>query len=396
MEEPGEDYSDIHVPGGVVIAVIHSTGTPRPTLLVTDEAEDGSTTKVRRLRFFQPEDSSASGPTDELVSDHIQTEMLVRRHGRVVHSILRQPYHCLMVCAMCCPVELQPLRRAAVVGHGAGALSSFLAQVLRASVTAVDIDPAVVQVGRQYFSDRTEVDVSDAAEWVSRADGACYDAVLIDVNAAGGSHESLAAPPESLFSAEVVGALARTTPMVIVNVLEGSEADHVRIGDAFSVAFPDVLWLTSRLCSNHIMVAGHALCAEAEVQGRLHAWMGQQHRPKSLARALGPVCSDPHAVTIRVHPHSATAATTASDCQKRRVSVAEEQEDVGRQRRRKPGSRTQAARAGASAPAAPARKRLLALQGRRKCREVQSDSVDGQCQHGGARPNVAKCGSTAS
>jgi len=319
-EEGRADAVDI--PGVRVVAVVESAGPPRPTIMVSDElaAEEEEERAVRRLRFFQPDEGGGGDDdgvhADELVSDHIQTEMLVHRNGRVDHGVLRQPYHCLMVGAMCCATEPRPLRRAAVLGHGAGALGSFLAKVMRAAVTAVDSDPAVVKVGRVYFGDQAAVHVSDAADFVLRADGGAYDAVLIDVNAAG--HEPLAAPPKSLFSAEVVRALTRMTPMVIVNVLEGSEADRLRVGDAFATGFARVLWLTSQLCSNHIMVAGEALAIEP-LQSRLGNWVARQHRPKSVARALDGVCSRPDAsVAVTQHPCSSTASHVAGSREQRR------------------------------------------------------------------------------
>jgi len=119
----------IEIPGGTVVEVIRRAA-PLPTLLISDET-DGDV-MVRRLRFFQP-DTCDEG---HLVSDHIQSEMLLGCDGRVNPGCLRQHYHGLMVAALGLVAVPARIRRGFVLGHGAGALSSFLAEVLGSTITA--------------------------------------------------------------------------------------------------------------------------------------------------------------------------------------------------------------------------------------------------------------------
>ena len=87
----------IAVPNGVVVKVVRREA-PLPTLLVSDEVADEGAARVRRLRFFLPDGASSA----ELVSDHVQTEMLLRTRGRVDRGCLRHLYHRLMIAGLCC------------------------------------------------------------------------------------------------------------------------------------------------------------------------------------------------------------------------------------------------------------------------------------------------------
>ena len=271
----------IAVPNGVVVKVVRREA-PLPTLLVSDEVADEGAARVRRLRFFLPDGASSA----ELVSDHVQTEMLLRTRGRVDRGCLRHLYHRLMIAGLCCQARpATRARRVCVLGHGAGALSTFLSHVLRAAVTAVDSDASVVSLGRQFFGDCTPIHVCDAAEFVTAQKGSDrFDAVLIDINAAG---EPLAAPPARLYSPAVVSALRRLSGLVIVNVLEGSEDDRHCVARAFASEFAHVMWLRAPLlCSNHVLVAGLDLTS-APSQLHLAAWLRVQHNRTSLGLMLG-------------------------------------------------------------------------------------------------------------
>ena len=270
---------EIEIPGGCVIEVARRDA-PRPTLLVSDETADEGASRVRRLRFFHPDDADDGGGA-ELVSDHVQTEMLLRRNGRVDARCLRQHYHCLMVAALSCHAEPAPVRRVAMLGHGGGALGSFLGAVLHAAVTAVDSDAEVVALGRQHFDDCAHVVVGDAADFVRRQTDETFDAMLVDINAV---REPLAAPPARMLSPDVVRALARATSMVVVNVLGGSEGARCGVASAFAAEFAHVLWLRSPLCTNHVLVAGRVLVSPS-LEG-LEAWMTQQEHAPALVRAL--------------------------------------------------------------------------------------------------------------
>jgi hypothetical protein len=180
--------------GADVVAVVRGCLT-EPTMLVSDEtAEDGA--RIRRLRFFSREDPPShkpDGEESELVSTLIQTEMLLCG-GAVDTSHLRSEWHCLMVAALACADTPIALNRVLVLGHGAGALSSFLKRVLQCNVTSVDRSAAVASLARAHFADTARVHLKDAADFVLNLKSTeTFHAVFLDLNAS--AHEPLAAPP---------------------------------------------------------------------------------------------------------------------------------------------------------------------------------------------------------
>jgi protein-L-isoaspartate O-methyltransferase len=76
------------------------------------------------------------------------------------------------------------IRRVLVIGLGAGSIpKQFLATYSAVSVESVELDPAVVDVARQYFAvpegTRHRIIVQDGRQYVRRADGV-YDMILVD------------------------------------------------------------------------------------------------------------------------------------------------------------------------------------------------------------------------
>lgn len=179
--------------GAEVVAVVRGIF-PEPTLLVSDEmGEDGA--HVRRLRFFAEPPTHTSEDT-EIMSTLIQTEMLLC-DGAVDASHLRSEWHCLMVAALAFADPPLALNSVLVLGHGAGALGSFLKLVLQCKVTGVDRSAAVASLARAHFADTAHVRLKDAADFVLNLERSqTFDAVFLDLDAT--AHEPLAAPPASM------------------------------------------------------------------------------------------------------------------------------------------------------------------------------------------------------
>jgi len=277
--ERGREVSE-----AVVVAVVEGR-MRRPTKLVSDEMAGAR--RVRRLRFFH---SPPDCPDDEIEwVDTIQTEFLLRKDGAVDHTHLSCPWHRLMIASLASAGSELSLGRALVLGHGCGALSSFLKEVLHADVTAVDQDDEVCELAKKFFADTTRVYVGDAAQFVlSIQSSERFDVVFIDLNA--GAHGAVSAPPASVYAEGVVASLSRVSRMVLVNVLQGSQPGQDecrRIGSVFAGHFPTTRWLCSPLCSNRILVACRQdqarVSPHQQLNSRLEVWRKQS---EAVAGAL--------------------------------------------------------------------------------------------------------------
>ena len=272
------------------VAVVSERSPIEATMLVSDEtAQDG--VRVRRMRFFQAANACTLDPTglprdfergeaDLLVSNIIQTEMLLRDDGTVDCMCLRSGWHKLMVAALAL-ATCDSLDRVLVLGHGGGALSSFLQQALGCEVTAIDFSAAVASLARAHFADSgTRVHVCDAEWYVKDAAGSqtVWDAIFVDLSAS--NEDALAAPPASMYTAETVHALASCAPVVITNALAASRShagDWWRVRDAFRSHFAHVRWLRSSACDNRVLVAARTRTSSSP-HAALESWLSQQPR----------------------------------------------------------------------------------------------------------------------
>ena len=268
---------------------------PEPTILVSDEiAACGA--HVRRLRFFDSSAGEDAREDESMVSSIIQSEMLLLHDGGDVNPrYLRSQWHCLMLAALSCDAPMA-LQRVCVLGHGAGALSSFLHTVLGCKVTAVDRSADVALLSRAYFGSTIHVHVCDAAHFITRQSGGseAFDAVFVDVDAL--DCDPLGAPPQLLYSSEVVLALARVSPIVIINVLGAGDgidnclghSEQNKVQSAFASNFKTAAWFESPLCNNRVLVAGQRFWppeATSDELGRAsQRWIQQQ--PSDLKRTL--------------------------------------------------------------------------------------------------------------
>jgi len=131
-----------------------------------------------------------------------------------------------------------PPRRVLVIGLGGGSLVAALESVLpQARIDAVEVDPAVVRVARQYFGfapgPRVEVHEQDGRVFVKRAlrAGATYDLVLLDAY----DHEYI---PEHLLTREFLEEVRRV--MAPGGVLGANTFSSSRLYDHESATYADV------------------------------------------------------------------------------------------------------------------------------------------------------------
>ena len=242
---------------GKVVAVVQRYGSQQTVLISDEVAADGQ--NVRRMRFFGP----------DLVSAIIQAEMRVGDTGRVDPVSLRSAWHCLMVAALAFAAPSSLLVDVCVLGHGAGALSSFLRCVMGCNVTAVDNDAVVLAMARAHFADDNEdVHLADAADFMLHLDvSQRFDAIFLDLNAP--SHQPLGAPPACMLTSPVVNALSRASPLVIINVLElehSREEDYQHVQTVFAPHFA-TKYMASSVCSNRILVASRTLTGGDTARG---------------------------------------------------------------------------------------------------------------------------------
>jgi len=242
---------------GKVVAVVQRYGSQQTVLISDEVAADGQ--NVRRMRFLGP----------DLVSAIIQAEMRVGDTGRVDPASLRSAWHCLMVAALAFAAPSSLLVDVCVLGHGAGALSSFLRCVMGCNVTAVDNDAVVLAMARAHFADDNEdVHLADAADFMLHLDvSQRFDAIFLDLNAP--RHQPLGAPPACMLTSPVVNALSRASPLVIINVLElehSREEDYQHVQTVFAPHFA-TKYMASSVCSNRILVASRTLTGGDTARG---------------------------------------------------------------------------------------------------------------------------------
>lgn len=221
-QEEAEEYTlfreGCEIADGLVIAVVRQSCHQR-SVVVSDETGDDSA-RVRRMYFFFAPTESNAGDSGEFFTSTIQTEMLLD-NGSVDPTVLRSKWNCLMVAALAFAGPPPTLLRVCVLGHGGGALSSFLNKVLQCNVTAVDADADVLSLARSHFGDVAHVHLKDAADFLLHLDCAqTFDAVFIDLCSS--SSQPLAAPPACMYEADVIHALFVCSPVVVVNVLGAS------------------------------------------------------------------------------------------------------------------------------------------------------------------------------
>jgi spermidine synthase len=144
-------------------SALYRTVSPYGTIVVTEEA-DG----LRTLRFGDGSRQSVVKPGDP---EHL--EMLYMRVA--LASLALAP---------------APPRRVLVVGLGGGVLPSFLRRHYpEATVDAVDIDPAVIDVAKRYFGfredERMRAHLADGRKFIEAVRDP-YDLILLDAYGGGG------------------------------------------------------------------------------------------------------------------------------------------------------------------------------------------------------------------
>lgn len=146
------------------------------------------------------------------------------------------------------------LERLLVIGLGGGAFPRFVAaHYPQVAIDAVEIDPVVARVAREYFgletSDRLRVHVMDAVEYVQQQQ-ARYDYVLLD---AYGADDLPAALTSSIFLGRVRDQLRRGG-VLAVNIAVRSDYRARALIDKFRANFRYCLRMQSLPSSNDVLL----------------------------------------------------------------------------------------------------------------------------------------------
>ncbi|MFZ0089227.1 MAG: fused MFS/spermidine synthase [Solirubrobacteraceae bacterium] len=146
-------------------------------------------------------------------------------------------------------------RRVLHVGGGACALPRALAaEDPDGRQEVCEVDPAVLALAREHMGLRRarglRVRVAEGRAGIAAQRDGGWDAIVVDAFVG-------ATVPRRLITVEVVADIARVTPLVLVNVVDGRAArDVARIGAALASAFPTVWGLGGR--GGNTVVVGSA------------------------------------------------------------------------------------------------------------------------------------------
>lgn len=146
--------------------------------------------------------------------NEIQSEVKILPDGAVDWTCLSFQCYNRMLAGLCkVPLEIVRGSSVLILGAGAGVLANYMLRALPISkVTAVEIDPNVIDVGRQFFNlvqdERLTIEICDAYEYVMRAASSCFHIVFVDISVA---DPTSTAPPPQFYTLEFLRALKALT-----------------------------------------------------------------------------------------------------------------------------------------------------------------------------------------
>jgi spermidine synthase len=174
--------------------------------------------------------------------NEVQSEVRLLEDGSVDWTCLGfQCYRRMLAGLSKVPLEVFRESKVLVLGAGAGVLANYILKTLPVStVSAIEIDPNVIDVGRQFFQlqelQGLEVVVGDAYDFVMRAPPNSYSLVIVDISVADPSTTS---PPPQFYSVEFLGALqGLVLPRGVVAV--NTAKAEVSMKSAFRTVFQSV------------------------------------------------------------------------------------------------------------------------------------------------------------
>ncbi len=172
-------------------------------------------------------------------------------------------------------------RRVLMIGLGGGTLATMLHRV-GVAVVAVEIDAAIVELARDYFSmpDEIEVHVGDGARFLAR-DTRKFDAIVLD------AYSGPEMPAHMLTPAFFARVKAHLAPggIALLNLIVGDDDDPLphEIGSRMKTA-----WRNVRLLDRPEWEERNAILMAGRVKGlkRPHLLMKPRRRAKAIAAAL--------------------------------------------------------------------------------------------------------------
>lgn len=168
-----------------------------------------------------------------------------------------------------------------MIGLGGGTLATMLYRA-GVSVTAVEIDPAIVELARGYFAmpDAIEIHIGDGDAFLKR-DRRKFDAVVLD------AYRGTEIPGHLITPAFFARVKAHLAPggIVLINLIVPDDDDPLphEIGSRLKTA-----WRNVRLLDRPQWVQRNAILMAGRVKGlkRPHLLMTPRRRAKSIAAAL--------------------------------------------------------------------------------------------------------------
>ncbi len=151
------------------------------------------------------------------------------------------------------------LKRMLVIGLGGGAFPSFIRALFpEVQIDAVEIDPVVARIAKEYFDlkaeDRLQVHVVDAVDFVKQPREG-YDYILLDAYDADDLPDALVT---HVFLGDVHASLS-TGGVAVVNIAITSEDEASRLIDKLTGFFKSCLHLRSEPSLNDVLLLSDAV-----------------------------------------------------------------------------------------------------------------------------------------
>lgn len=193
--------------------------------------------EVRRLIFMSNQNA-------------IQSEALLKRVKKGIvadHNHLSCQHHVYLIAGMIMMENAKNLKNL-VIGLGGGGLLTFIYHHLKElSMTAIEIDPEIVKVAKEYFGliedkNRLEVIVDDGLEFLKNSEKAKYHSITFDVDSKDPSL-GMSCPPKEFLEKDILKAVeASLAPngIFILNFVSRDESIRENVVKSVKEVFPNI------------------------------------------------------------------------------------------------------------------------------------------------------------
>ncbi|KAK7084433.1 Methyltransferase-like protein 13 [Halocaridina rubra] len=214
---------------------------------VVEDIHPPGTSKLRRLIFLANQNVIQSEAKLVTVREKKKKKGNIKETVTIDHSYLSCEHHLAMVGGLglvMYPAELL------LIGLGGGPLATYIHRYFpQATLTAVDLDPAMVEVAREWFEfspdSRLKAEVADGRDYISSTakEGKKYSAIMFDVDSKDSS-VGMSCPPRAFVERsflDVVASCLTTGGVLILNLVCRDEALKKSILQDVRAVFSSVL-----------------------------------------------------------------------------------------------------------------------------------------------------------